>query len=448
MKVAIVGGGGFRTPLVHAALADADVSVSELVLHDVDADRLSRIEAVITALDHERGGAAMSVRTTTLLDDAVDGAGAVLAAIRVGGMAARVVDEEVPLSLGVLGQETVGPGGIAFALRTIPVMESIARAVERRAPEAWFVNFSNPAGIVTEAARGVLGERAIGICDSPAALCLGVAAGLGRPADGLRFDYGGLNHLGWLTGVDDDETDLLPGFLADDELVRGIEEGRLFGAEPIRALGAIPNEYLVYLDRSEEVVAAFARSGGRGAIVAEQQRAFYEDDLPDAESALRAWRRAKDRRDRSYLAEARDARPAEDEPDGSSVGIGELGYALVAAEFLAAIERDEARRLVLDVANHGRLAGIGDDEVVEVTCEVGSGAVRPLPGRPLPAEAADLVGRVREVERLTLRAAAEGSAAIALQAIAAHPVVPRRDAAERILAGYLEGHPGLRELVR
>lgn len=457
MKVAVLGGGGFRTPILYDALTASETRVSELVLHDLDPDRLARVDAVITALGRERGGTPFDVRTTTSQEDAVDEADAVLAAIRVGGVHARVIDEEVPLSHGVLGQETVGPGGVAFALRTVPVMRRIAEVVRDRAPTAWFVNFTNPAGIVTEAARGILGDRAIGICDSPAALCARVAASVERPVRSLRFDYAGLNHLGWLLAAEADGVDLLRGSLRDDGRLGRIHETQLFGASRVRALGAIPNEYLVYLERASEVTSAFARSGGRGAIVAEQQRVFYEEPLPDPETALAIWRRTKDARHGTYMAEApieaaseagSEAGPDTADTHPAADGPGELGYAAVAADFLHAVGSEQGRRLILNVANEGRLDGIADGEVVEVSCEIGTGGVRPLPGRPLPPEAAELVARVKEVERLTLRASAEGSAEIALEAIAAHPVVPNRDVAERILTGYLERHTSLRELLR
>lgn len=451
MKVAVLGGGGFRTPLLYEALAASRSPIAEVDLHDVARDRLVRIHAVLTALDRERGGAPFELRTTTSLEDAIDGADALLVAIRVGGTDARVIDEEVPLSHGVLGQETVGPGGIAFALRTIPVMQRVAELVRERAPSAWFVNFTNPAGIVTESVRTVLGRRVIGICDSPSALCARVAAIVDRPVGSIQFDYAGLNHLGWLLGAEEGGIDLFPGLLDDDERRRRLPETELFGRSHIRALGAIPNEYLVYLQRAADVTSAFARSGSRGAIVAKQQRSFYEEPHPEPEAALAAWRRTKAARHGTYLAEARrdSSAPTLAASDAAPViDRDELGYAAVAADFLDAVSIDEERRLILDVANEGRLEGIGADEVVEVSCSVGTGGVHPLPGRPLPAEMADLVARVKEVERLTLRAAATGSAKTALDAIAAHPVVSSRDVAGRILAGYLERHDALRETLR
>jgi 6-phospho-beta-glucosidase len=442
MKVAVLGGGGFRTPTLHGCLtkAAARIAIEEIVLYDVDADRLELILDVIDGMDRECGGTAFAVRTTTSLDDAVEGAGVVLAAIRVGGADARLIDEEVPLSLGVLGQETVGPAGIAFALRTIPVMRSIAAVVGAHAADAWFVNFTNPAGIVTEALRDVLGDRAIGICDSPAALCARVAAALDEEEVSIDFDYAGLNHLGWLLAASVGGEDRLPGLLDDERRLSTIDEARLFGLGHLRSLRAIPNEYLVYLERAAEVTASFRRSGGRGGIVAAQQRGFYERRPGDPSGALAAWRAAREARHDTYMAEARS--PV-DPPSGSAPTDGERGdegYAAVATDFLLAVSAAEERRLILNTANGDRLGGIGANEVVEVTCAVSMDGVRPMPGCPLPSEAANLVARIKEVERLTLLAGSSGSAADAVEAIAAHPVVPSRDMAERIWSGYVDRH--------
>jgi 6-phospho-beta-glucosidase len=455
MKAAVIGGGGFRTPTLHGCLVRvADrVGIDEIVLHDPAADRLAKIRTVIEGLDRERGGAAVPLRTTTELEDAVDGAGAVLVAIRVGGAAARTVDEEVPLSLGVLGQETVGPAGIAFALRTLPVMRAIADMVRRRAPDAWFVNFTNPAGVVTQAAHAVLGERAVGICDSPAALCARVAAALGATSREVAFDYAGLNHLGWLLAARTaDGEDALPGLLNDDDRLTGIDEARLFGPERLRGLSAIPNEYVLYLERAAEITEAFRRDGGRGAIVQAQQDAFFlEAPSDDPAAALAAWRGVRDARHGTYFAEgwatAGSEPPAGPTPAGDA-GPGEEGYAAVAADFLLATAAEDPVRLIVDAPSRGRLDGIGDDEIAEVMCEVSHEGVRAVPGRPLPEEAAAIVRRVKDVERLTLRAAIEGSRRLALEAIAAHPVVPGRDTAERILDGYLRRHTTLAETLQ
>src|SRR5919112_463204 len=235
MKLTVVGGGGFRVPMVYGALlARRDrLPFDDVVLHDVDAGRLERIEVVLGGLAAEHG-AAVPFTTTTDLDEAVDGAAFVFCAIRVGRLEGRVVDESVPLALNVLGQETTGPGGICFALRTIPAMLELAGTIAERAPDAWLINFTNPAGMVTEAVQQVLGDRAVGICDSPSGLCRRVAAAVGRSADDLWFDYFGLNHLGWLKGVRDQGGELLGGLLEDDARLAGFEEGRLFGGDWLR----------------------------------------------------------------------------------------------------------------------------------------------------------------------------------------------------------------------
>jgi 6-phospho-beta-glucosidase len=192
MKVTVLGGGGFRAPMLARSLACGakEIGIDEVVLYDTSEPRLRMISDVLGAMDEERGEAPPR-RTTIDRDDALDGAGAVLAAIRVGGNAGRIVDETVPVELGVLGQETVGPGGISFALRTLPILREMARTVGARAPDAWFLNFTNPAGLITEALRDILGDRAVGICDSPISLCRAVGAALGRSSHSLEFDYAG-----------------------------------------------------------------------------------------------------------------------------------------------------------------------------------------------------------------------------------------------------------------
>lgn len=257
MKLCVAGGGGFRVPMVYGALLSRAerLRVDEVVLYDVDADRMERIALVLDGLGRERGQR-IPFRATTSLDDAVEGADYVFSAIRVGQLEGRVIDESVPLSHGVLGQETTGPGGICFALRTIPAMVEIAEAVAQRAPKAWLINFTNPAGMVTEATQQVLGERAIGICDSPSGMCRRIAAALGRDPADLWFDYFGLNHLGWLRGVRDGGRELLGELLDDEEALERLEEGTLFGPEWLRSLGMIPNEYLYYFYYAADTVDA------------------------------------------------------------------------------------------------------------------------------------------------------------------------------------------------
>src|SRR4051794_28881517 len=309
MRLAILGGGGFRVPLIYRALlADrAEGRVTDLVLHDLDASRLATIGRVLAA---QAAGVpdAPRVIATTDLTEAIRGADFVFMAIRVHGLEGRAIDERVALDEGVLGQETVGAGGISYGLRTVPVATDIARRIAVVAPDAWVINFTNPAGMVTEAMSHHLGDRVIGICDSPVGLGRRGAEAPGPAPRPARLDYVGLNPLGWLRGFLVDGRDRLPEVLADDRAVASFEEGRLFGAEWLRALGAVPNEYLHYYYYNREAVAtARAARHTRGAFLLEQQRRFYTRSESGDETAFLAWDQTRLERETTYMAENREA---------------------------------------------------------------------------------------------------------------------------------------------
>ena len=443
MKLTLVGGGGFRVPLVYGALLERAerLGLDELVLHDIDARRLDRIAQVLDGLGAEHG-ARLPFRTTTELDDAVEGADYVFSAIRVGQLEGRVVDESVPLGLGVLGQETTGPGGICFALRTIPVMVALAQTIAERAPDAWLINFTNPAGMVTEAVQQVLGERAVGICDSPSGLCRRVAAALEREPGELWFDYFGLNHLGWLKGVRDGRDELLPALLDDDVRLAGFEEGRLFGGDWLRSLQMIPNEYLYYFYFASDTVDAIrASAAARGAFLLEQQRAFYAGDGQQPDEALAAWRATRHDRERSYMAEARGAAGAgrEHEIDANA------GYESEALAVLEALALNTRAVLILNTANRSSVPVLDDRAVVEVPAVVGRAGPVPLAVGDVPVHAGALVALIKEVERTTIDAALTGSPALAIKALALHPLVPSVATARQIFDGYRARLPALQE---
>jgi 6-phospho-beta-glucosidase len=433
VKLAIVGGGGFRVPLVYGALLRraGTLRFEEIVLHDLDVARLERIGAVLEGQAAE-SGERLPFRSTTALEDAVDGADFVFSAIRPGRLEGRVVDESIPLGLGVLGQETTGPGGICFALRTIPAMVALAETMAARSPRAWLVNFTNPAGMVTEAAQRVLGNRAIGICDSPSGLCRRVARALGRPRDELTFDYFGLNHLGWLRAVRDGGVDRLPELLADDERLAALEDGRLFGAEWLRTLGMIPNEYLFYFDFGEEAVEGMRRSP-RGEYLLAQQEAFYAGNG----DALAAWRAARAERDATYMAEA--GVEGGHEPDDAG---GYEGEAMAVVEAIATNARAE---LIVNTANASALPFLDADAVVEVPALVDRSGPRPLAVGDVPGHARALIETVKAVERATIEAALTGSSELAVEALALHPLVPSVTKAREIFAGYRARLPELQE---
>lgn len=444
MKLTIVGGGGFRVPSVFGRLLRDDApAVTEVVLYDVDIDRLATIDRVLHQLAD--GRPAPCVRTTTDADDALTDADVVFSAIRVGGLSGRVADERVALDAGVLGQETVGAGGLAFGLRTAPVATCLAERVAARAPAARVVNFTNPAGLVTEAMQRVLGDRVVGICDSPAALGRRVARALGVHPSAVALDYVGLNHLGWLRRALVGGRDRLPDLLADDAALSSLEEGRLFGPGRLRELGAIPNEYVYYYEAGQQAVEAIRAAGAtRGEFLLAQQRRFYAAAAAEPGSALALWRATLREREETYLADERAAAGATDRDQADLDG---EGYEGVALSLMTALTGGRTTVLVLDVRNTTAVAGLDADAVVEVPCVVDSNGARPLAvGAVEPAQWA-LIAAVKSAERLVLRATESGSRGTAVRALAAHPLVASTDTAARLLDGYLAAHPGLADVL-
>ncbi|MBU8552938.1 6-phospho-beta-glucosidase [Streptomyces sp. Babs14] len=441
MRLTILGGGGFRVPLVYGALLGdrAEGRVTDVVLHDVHAARLS---AVTRVLAEQAAGVpdAPAVTATTDLDEALRGADFVFSAIRVGGLEGRAADERVALAEGVLGQETVGAGGIAYGLRTVPVAVDIARRTARLAPDAWVINFTNPAGLVTEAMSRHLGDRVIGICDSPVGLGRRIARVLGADPDRAFIDYVGLNHLGWVRGLRVAGRDELPRLLADPALLGSFEEGRLFGPDWLRSLGAVPNEYLHYYYFNRETVRAYREAERtRGAFLRDQQARFYEEMRHPDTPALAAWDRTRAEREATYMAENREAAGAgEREADDLSGG-----YEKVALALMRAVARDERATLILNVRNRGTLSALDTDAVIEVPCLVDANGAHPVAVDPLPGHATGLVCAVKAVEREVLAAAGTGSRASAVRAFALHPLVDSVNVARRLVEGYTAVHPGL-----
>ncbi len=440
MRVTILGGGGFRVPLICRELARSELTpsaVDEVVLYDVDPERLAVIADVL-ADDH------LPLRTTTDLDDALRGADLIFAALRVGGLDGRVRDERSALDLGVLGQETVGAGGLSYAARAVPVVDAIARRIAELAPQAWTITMTNPAGIVTEVMAAHLGRRVIGVCDSPMALvrracaAAGVDPGssLAQLGDRVEADYLGLNHLGWLRGLRVGGTDLLPGLLADPARLATMEEGRLFGADLLQALGAIPNEYLYwYYAQAEALTSVTAAPQTRGEHVRTQQQSFYAAAAAAPAQAGRLWADANTERNASYFAELRTG-----ERDAADVAAG--GYESIAIGLATALTRTDQTagaqeaRLILNVPNGTTVPALPAETVIETVCRVDRDGAVPLPVAPPSDHELGLMCAVKSAERAIVTAALTGSKAAALRAFALHPLVSSLDAA-RTLASAL-----------
>jgi 6-phospho-beta-glucosidase len=439
VKLTLIGAGGFRTPAIYRALVvgSGNVSFDEIVLQDLSSERLESIGEVLAGIDAELGQR-VSYRTTADVRDAVEGADVVYCAIRVGGLEGRLRDERIAVEAGAIGQETTGAGGIAFALRTVPAATAIAEQVALHAPSALFINFTNPAGLVTEALQRVLGDRAVGICDAPPDMGKRVAAAVGYPLDQLWLDYFGINHLGWLRSVKHRERDLLPDLLANDERLAGFEEGRLFGGEWLRAIGMLPNEYLYYYYYEREALDSMQAGNLRAAHLISLQQTFYDGEG----DALERWRATNAAREASYMAEARSSHGAQ-APAAPAADHEPGGYGGVALQIVDAIMNARPRVMILNTANRSSMPFLDEKAVVEVPCFVGPGGIVPASVGDVPMEAKGLIQQVRASERAAIDAALSGSRREALRALALHPLIPSVDMAERILAGYLAEHESL-----
>ncbi|WP_369070516.1 family 4 glycosyl hydrolase [Kineococcus terrestris] len=450
MKLAVLGGGGFRTPFVWQALLrdDGDPRVDHVVLHDTDPARLAGMRTVLDQL--ARGFARPpALETTTDLDTALRGADVVFSAVRVGGLAGRVADERVALDLGVLGQETTGPGGLAYALRTVPVAVDVAHRVRELAPRALVLNFTNPAGLVTEAMQAVLGERVVGICDTPSGLGRRVARLLGHDPGDVELDYVGLNHLGWLRRVLVDGRDVLPALLDDDALLARLEETALFGAGWLRTLRCVPNEYLYYWYRGAEAVRTLREAPRtRGEDLLATQRDFFTALPAAGERAADLWRATALARHATYMAEAKDGHVAEGHDGPPETDPDQQGYAGVALAAVAAVARDESARAVLDVRNGGTVAGLPEDAVVEVPVVLDARGATPVALPPPDLHQLGLMAQVKAVERLTIEAALTGERERAVQAFAVHPLVRDLATARALVDGYVQRIPEVAAVLR
>ncbi|MFD7631346.1 6-phospho-beta-glucosidase [Streptomyces sp. NPDC059851] len=426
MKLAVVGGGSTYTPELidgFARLRDT-LPVGELVLIDPAAERLGLIGALARRIFARQGHPA-TVTTTGSLAAGVEGADAVLLQLRVGGQTARLGDETWPLECGCLGQETTGAGGLAKALRTVPVVLDIAEQVRRTNPDAWIIDFTNPVGIVTRALLRA-GHKAVGLCNVAIGLQRRFAALLGlAPAD-LHLDHVGLNHLTWELGVrrgGPAGEDLLPGLLA--------AHGEAVAAElrlphsVLDRLGVVPSYYLRYFYAHDEVVRELGAKPSRAAEVAAMERellALYADPALDEKPALLA------RRGGAFYSEA-------------AVG-------LAAALLGNGAGRDGTGAgsvQVVNTLNNGTLPFLPDDAVVEVQARIDRAGPVPLAVPRLDPLFAGLIGHVTAYEDLALDAALRGGRERVFRALLAHPLVGQFDRAEgltdRLLAHNKEYLP-------
>jgi 6-phospho-beta-glucosidase len=390
MKLSVIGAGSTYTPELVSHLMELDVD--EVALHDIDAERLEVVGGLARRM-LDRAGYTGALLQTGDLDAAIDGCSFVLIQVRVGGQAARLHDETVPLRCGCIGQETTGAGGFAKAMRTVPVVLELAeRVAARAAPGAWIVDFTNPVGIVTRALLDA-GHRAVGLCNVAITFQRLCARLLGVEPERVFVDQVGLNHLTWIRSVRLDDRDVLPELLAEhgDVLAEDVELPR----RALDDLGVIPSYYLHYFYAHDRVLAEQQVGIPRAQTVAEIERRLlelYRDPSLTEKPAL------LDQRGGAFYSEA-------------AVGL------------VRSLASGDGAVHVVDTRNGETLAGLAEDDVVEVPARVTTAGPEPLEQKPLAPELLGLVQHVAAYERLTADAAVTRDPVAARKALLAHPLI-------------------------
>jgi 6-phospho-beta-glucosidase len=397
VKVAVIGGGSTYTPeLVDGLVARRErLPIDELVLHDVNPDRLEVVGGLASRM-LARAGWDGHLERTGDAERAIDGADFVLVQLRIGGQQARLVDESLPVRFGTIGQETTGAGGLAKALRTVPVVLELAELTRRRAaPGAWIVDFTNPVGIVTQALVDE-GHRAIGLCNVAISLQRRLARLIDVDPDRLQLDHVGLNHLSWITGIHDDGRDRLPELLA--EHAPQIAEELELPAQLIRDLGAVPSYYLRYYYAFDEVL--------------EEQRSGYRraDEVIDLERRLLEM----------YADPTLDRKPDLLDDRGGA------WYSEAAARLLASLHDGAGDVQVVDVRNGDTSPDLEPSDVLEAPARIDRAGAHPIPQPPMPEAIRELVVGVKRFERLAIRATKTGARDDIRSALEAHPLVGGR----------------------
>ena len=404
MKLAVIGSGSTYTPELVSGLSRLEVS--ELALHDIDAERREVVGALACRMLDAQGYSG-GLELTDDLDRALDGADYVLIQIRVGGQEARLRDETVPLACGCIGQETTGAGGLAKAFRTVPVVLEIAERVRERAADgAWIVDFTNPVGIVTRALLDA-SHRAVGLCNVAIGVQRTAARLLAVEPESVVVDQVGLNHLTWVRAIRVDGDDVLPQLLDEhgDELA-GVSGLPLRVAEE---LGALPSYYLRYFYAHDRVLAEQLGGTPRALEVMQIERGLL-DLYRDPEL-----------REKPPLLEQR----------------GGAFYSEAAVGLVRSIATGDGAVHEVDVRNDGALAGFAADDVVELPARVTRDSIEPLPQPPLAPELLGLAQHVAAYERLAAEAAAAQDLELARKALLAHPLIGQHALVDELLEPLL-----------
>lgn len=418
LKFAVIGGASSYTPELFANLIDLRerLEVAEVVLVDLNPGKLALIAEVSERL-LKAAGLEIRIRTVQRREEAIAEADFVILQIRVGGLAARVRDETLPMEFDMVGNETTGAGGFVCALRTVPVAMEIAQEMEHHCPNVWLMNLSNPAGIVTEAILKHSRVRTMGFCNIPINTQYELSEILHVPPLKIRLDSFGLNHLSWIREVYVDDQEVLQPLISKAHTrhsalyQRGLVDS-LIDPDWLQTLRMIPAWYNRYFYYTEEAIKEERRSLRRKG----EQDMLAEDRLRQIYSTA------------GYNQEARQILESK----------GGARYYLPVLRVIDSIVHDRGEVVVVDVRNGSALLDLPQEVCVEVPARIGKKAVEPLPSGPMPLSVRGLVQAVKAYEELTIQAALSGDRRTAIEALVANPLVASYSKAKKFFDRVLE----------
>ena len=442
MKLTVIGGGGVRSMFLAKSIAQRahDLHITELVFMDCDADKL-RIYGGLARHVARLLDPALKFTLTTDADEAVRDADYIITTIRVGGDHTRVRDERIALDLGILGQETTGAAGLSFAMRSVPALADYCERIKRLSkPTVKVFNFTNPAGVVSQALRDMGYDFTYGICDAPSGMLHQFADLYGADASRIVGECYGLNHLSFFRSIQIDGREIMPELIARPDAYEKTDL-RFFGRDLIEHMGCVLNEYLYYFYYREQAVQNILKAGvTRGEVIEDINRQMTEElskmDIEnDFDSCLACFEKWYGKREDAYMANETGVH--RDKPwkfDVFSPDAG--GYAGVALRFIELVETGTTGSMILCAPNQGAIPTLADDDIVEITCHISRDGAKPHKVEHPDPRALELIRRVKSYERLAAKAIVQRDRTAAVDCLMLHPLVNSYSLAVQLVDAY------------
>ena len=442
MKLTVIGGGGVRSMFLAKSIAQRahDLHITELVFMDCDADKL-RIYGGLARHVARLLDPALKFTLTTDADEAVRDADYIITTIRVGGDHTRVRDERIALDLGILGQETTGAAGLSFAMRSVPALADYCERIKRLSkPTVKVFNFTNPAGVVSQALRDMGYDFTYGICDAPSGMLHQFADLYGVDASRIVGECYGLNHLSFFRSIQIDGREIMPELIARPDAYEKTDL-RFFGRDLIEQMGCVLNEYLYYFYYREQAVQNILKAGvTRGEVIEDINRQMTEElskmDIEnDFDSCLACFEKWYGKREDAYMANETGVH--RDKPwkfDVFSPDAG--GYAGVALRFIELVETGTTGSMILCAPNQGAIPTLADDDIVEITCDISRDGAKPHKVENPDPRALELIRRVKSYERLAAKAIVQRDRTAAVDCLMLHPLVNSYSLAVQLVDAY------------